>query len=62
MTENFLILTITQDPVNLKAGDEIVSHFWRRCSSKNVWYEWNIEKPTPITIHNPCGRSFLIGL
>ncbi|XP_001600397.1 protein arginine N-methyltransferase 5 [Nasonia vitripennis] len=58
----FPIFFPIKDPVNLKAGDEIVSHFWRCCSSKNVWYEWSVEKPVPIPIHNPCGRSSTIGL
>ncbi|XP_058791996.1 protein arginine N-methyltransferase 5 [Phymastichus coffea] len=58
----FPIFFPIKDPITLKANDEIVSHFWRRCNSKNVWYEWTIEKPIPIPIHNPCGRSSLIGL
>ncbi|XP_011503736.1 PREDICTED: protein arginine N-methyltransferase 5 isoform X2 [Ceratosolen solmsi marchali] len=58
----FPIFFPIKDPVNLKAGDEIVSHFWRCCNLKKVWYEWAIEKPIPVAIHNPCGRSSTIGL
>ncbi|KAJ8666933.1 hypothetical protein QAD02_008595 [Eretmocerus hayati] len=58
----FPIFFPIKDPINVKAGDEIVSRFWRCCSPKNVWYEWTVEKPVAIPIHNPCGRSSLIGL
>ncbi|XP_014210081.1 protein arginine N-methyltransferase 5 [Copidosoma floridanum] len=58
----FPIFFPIKDPMNLKAGDQIVSHFWRRCNDKNVWYEWAIEKPVPIHVHNPNGRSSTMGL
>lgn len=51
-----------QEPIQLKAGDEIVVHFWRRCDSKKVWYEWCLSKPVPVSIHNSTGRSATIGL
>lgn len=51
-----------QEPIQLKAGDQIVVHFWRQCNSKNVWYEWCISEPFPGPIHNPGGRSYTIGL
>ncbi|XP_012285156.1 protein arginine N-methyltransferase 5 [Orussus abietinus] len=50
------------EPVQVKEGDEIDVHFWRRCSTKNVWYEWCISKPKPLAMHNPNGRSYTIGL
>ncbi|KAH0947236.1 hypothetical protein HN011_006109 [Eciton burchellii] len=51
-----------KEPVQLKAQDEIAVHFWRRCNSKKVWYEWCLSKPIPISIHNSTGRSSTIGL
>ncbi|XP_071871337.1 protein arginine N-methyltransferase 5 [Bombus fervidus] len=58
----FPIFFPIREPVQLKAGDEIVVHFWRQCNSKNVWYEWCISEPFPGPIHNPGGRSYTIGL
>ncbi|XP_043248330.1 protein arginine N-methyltransferase 5 [Colletes gigas] len=58
----FPIFFPIKEPVQLKAGDQIVLHFWRQCSPKNVWYEWCISKPIPGPIHNPNGRSYTIGL
>ncbi|XP_017880424.1 protein arginine N-methyltransferase 5 [Ceratina calcarata] len=58
----FPIFFPIKQPVQLKAGDQVVVHFWRRCSSKNVWYEWCISEPVPLSIHNPDGRSYTIGL
>ncbi|XP_051175456.1 protein arginine N-methyltransferase 5 [Leptopilina boulardi] len=58
----FPIFFPIKEPIHLKAGDEIYVHFWRQCSTKNVWYEWNVSKPVAIGIHNPNGRSYTIGL
>ncbi|XP_031846759.1 protein arginine N-methyltransferase 5 [Nomia melanderi] len=58
----FPIFFPIREPVQVKAGDQIVVHFWRQSSSKNVWYEWCISKPIPGPIHNPGGRSYTIGL
>nr|XP_034196482.1 protein arginine N-methyltransferase 5 isoform X2 [Osmia lignaria] len=58
----FPIFFPIKEPVQLKAGDQIVVHFWRQCSSKNVWYEWCISKPIAVPVHNPNGRSYTIGL
>ncbi|XP_053970427.1 protein arginine N-methyltransferase 5 [Hylaeus volcanicus] len=58
----FPIFFPIKEPVQLKAGDEVVVHFWRQCSSKNVWYEWCISKPIAGPVHNPNGRSYTIGL
>ncbi|XP_017763861.1 PREDICTED: protein arginine N-methyltransferase 5 [Eufriesea mexicana] len=58
----FPIFFPIREPVQLKAGDQIVVHFWRQCNSKNVWYEWCISEPIPGPIHNPGGRSCTIGL
>ncbi|XP_050447264.1 protein arginine N-methyltransferase 5 [Cataglyphis hispanica] len=58
----FPIFFPIKEPIQLKAGDEIVVHFWRRCDSKKVWYEWCLSKPVPVSIHNSTGRSSTIGL
>ncbi|XP_066592801.1 protein arginine N-methyltransferase 5 [Prorops nasuta] len=58
----FPIFFPIREPVQLKEGDQIVVHFWRRCTPKNVWYEWCISKPSALPIHNINGRSFTIGL
>ncbi|CAK9828995.1 Protein arginine N-methyltransferase 5 [Anthophora retusa] len=58
----FPIFFPIKEPVQLKAGDQILVHFWRQCSPKSVWYEWCISKPIPGPIHNPGGRSYTIGL
>ncbi|XP_032666886.1 protein arginine N-methyltransferase 5 isoform X2 [Odontomachus brunneus] len=58
----FPIFFPLKEPVYLKAEDQLVAHFWRKCSSKKVWYEWCISKPIPVSIHNPGGRSYTIGL
>ncbi|XP_011314084.1 protein arginine N-methyltransferase 5 [Fopius arisanus] len=62
MVSWFPIFFPIKEPVQLKAGDEIKVHFWRRCTSKNVWYEWTLSKPIPGSIHNPNGRSSTIEL
>ncbi|XP_018393940.1 PREDICTED: protein arginine N-methyltransferase 5 [Cyphomyrmex costatus] len=58
----FPIFFPLKEPIYLKAGDQIVVHFWRRCNSKKVWYEWCLSKPIPVAIHNTTGRSSIIGL
>ncbi|XP_015598235.1 protein arginine N-methyltransferase 5 isoform X2 [Cephus cinctus] len=58
----FPIFFPIKEPVQLKTGDEIEIHFWRRCSTKNVWYEWCLSKPICGSVHNPNGRSSTIGL
>lgn len=49
-------------PVQCSRGSEVELHFWRINNSKTVWYEWTIAKPVPMSIHNPNGRSYTIGL
>lgn len=58
----FPIFFPIKEPIQLKTGDDITVHFWRRCGSKKVWYEWCLSKPTPVSIHNSTGRSSTIGL
>ena len=58
----FPILFPLREPVQLKADDEIVLHFWRNVSAKHVWYEWALSSPTTVAVHNPNGRSYEIGL
>ncbi|XP_067931208.1 protein arginine N-methyltransferase 5-like [Watersipora subatra] len=58
----FPIFFPLKEPVHLTAGATVKVHMWRRVSTKNVWYEWTISEPYPVSIHNPKGRSYTIGL
>eukprot|EP01121_Diplochlamys_sp_Union-15-3_P004431 TRINITY_DN1457_c0_g1_i1.p1 TRINITY_DN1457_c0_g1~~TRINITY_DN1457_c0_g1_i1.p1 ORF type:complete len:617 (+),score=84.84 TRINITY_DN1457_c0_g1_i1:91-1941(+) len=49
-----------QVPIYLPAGCEVEVNFWRLESSKKVWYEWCVTKPTMTLIHNARGRSYTI--
>ena len=51
-----------QEPMCLQKGDTLTVHFWRMCTSKNVWYEWCVTEPYVRPLHNPKGRSYTIGL
>lgn len=51
-----------KEPQYVTAGSTITCHFWRKCTPKKVWYEWCMSKPAPVPLHNPGGRSYLIGL
>ncbi|XP_046413047.1 protein arginine N-methyltransferase 5 isoform X1 [Neodiprion fabricii] len=62
MVSWFPIFFPIKEAVLLNAGDVVEAHFWRRCTLKNVWYEWCVSKPAPCSIHNPNGRSYTIGL
>jgi len=49
--------------VQVVAGSTIEVAFWRRVSTKKVWYEWSVTvdgRTSPV--HNPAGRSYGIGL
>ncbi|KAK6176914.1 hypothetical protein SNE40_015120 [Patella caerulea] len=58
----FPILFPIKTPMYIKEGNTLVMDIWRRCTDKNVWYEWGVRSPYPIPIHNPKGRSYTIGL
>lgn len=58
----FPIFFPIKEPIQLKKGNKIVLHFWRRCNQKNVWYEWCVSEPVIGSIHNPNGQSYTIGL
>ncbi|CAH1778835.1 unnamed protein product, partial [Owenia fusiformis] len=58
----FPMLFPIREPMYVRKGDKVILHFWRRCTEKNVWYEWCISGPTATPIHNPKGRSYMIGL
>ncbi|EDO41620.1 predicted protein [Nematostella vectensis] len=51
-----------QDPLYVEGGKTIALHMWRKCTGKKVWYEWSVSRPAPVPIHNPGGRSYVIGL
>jgi len=59
----FPILFPIRVPLTVTKGSEITIDIWRRCTSKNVWYEWAFQCGGQISpIHNPKGRSYTIGL
>ncbi|XP_022790017.1 protein arginine N-methyltransferase 5-like [Stylophora pistillata] len=51
-----------KEPQYVTAGSTVSCHFWRKCTPKKVWYEWCISRPAPVPLHNPGGRSYVIGL
>lgn len=58
----FPILFPIKTPLYVKKNSRVVVDFWRRVSTKNVWYEWCVREPHVLPIHNPKGRSYTIGL
>ncbi|XP_045600789.2 protein arginine N-methyltransferase 5 [Procambarus clarkii] len=58
----FPILFPLREPVPVRMGDIMEVHFWRCTNKKNVWYEWCVTSPQIISIHNPNGRAYTIGL
>jgi len=62
MVSWFPIFFPIKDPILLKAGDDVVVHFWRTHNEREVWYEWLVSSPFPGIIHNPNGKSYSIGL
>lgn len=60
--ETHLHVSVFQEPICLKKGDNLTVHFWRMCTNKNIWYEWCVTEPYVRPLHNPKGRSYTIGL
>mmetsp|Transcript_9403 Transcript_9403/g.28346 ORF Transcript_9403/g.28346 Transcript_9403/m.28346 type:complete len:651 (-) Transcript_9403:1001-2953(-) len=58
----FPIFFPLRTPVQVKGGDAIEVHMWRKCTSTRVWYEWCVVAPHPVPIHNPNGRSSAMSL
>ncbi|XP_046550143.1 LOW QUALITY PROTEIN: protein arginine N-methyltransferase 5-like [Haliotis rubra] len=58
----FPILFPIKRPLLLKGESQVVLDIWRLCTDKNVWYEWAVQDPIALSIHNPKGRSYTIGL
>ena len=58
----FLFFISIQSPVYVSAGSKVQVSFWRKVSTKKVWYEWSVTSPTVLPVHNPNGRSYWIGL
>ncbi len=48
--------------VQVKAGETIEAHIWRRVGRGRVWYEWAVTQPMVTPIHNPMGRSDSMGM
>ena len=49
-------------PMNVRAGEQIECHFWRRSEGRRMWYEWALSAPSQSAIHNVNGRSYCVGL
>lgn len=49
-----------QEPIQIKAGDNVEVAFWRCVSQTKVWYEWCVMQPKIGPLHNPTGRSYTI--
>uniref|UniRef100_G3MLH5 Protein arginine N-methyltransferase n=2 Tax=Amblyomma TaxID=6942 RepID=G3MLH5_AMBMU len=58
----FPIFFPLKEPVRLNKGSTLEVHFWRCVTQRKVWYEWLVTEPDVGAIHNPCGRSYTIGL
>ncbi|XP_077538137.1 protein arginine N-methyltransferase 5-like [Haemaphysalis longicornis] len=58
----FPMLFPLKAPVRLHKGCTLEIHFWRCVGRSKVWYEWLVASPEVGTVHNPCGRSYTIGL
>lgn len=58
----FPIFFPLKSPMCLNSGSDLEVDFWRCCNDQKVWYEWVVTSPTPCEIHNPKGRSYIIGL
>lgn len=62
VSDTMLFLLILKEPQYVTAGSTVACHFWRKCTPKKVWYEWCMSRPAPVPLHNPGGRSYVIGL
>ena len=62
MASWFPIYFPLRQPFYVPAGEEIRVSMWRCCSRQKVWYEWAVESPLATPIHNPDGRSYMVGL
>ncbi len=51
-----------KEPIYVAEGQVVELHMWRIVSDNKVWYEWMVSSPVISPIHNPCGRSYFIGL
>lgn len=58
----FPIFFPIKEPIRLQKGATLEVHFWRCVTPRKVWYEWLVSEPEVGTVHNPCGRSYTIGL
>ena len=58
----FPIFFPVSTPFYVPAGQHITASMWRKANTTNVWYEWSINSPINLPIHNPNGRSYHVGL
>ena len=58
----FPIFFPVRTPFTVKSGEAIVMSMFRRSNSTKVWYEWAVQSPVALPVHNPGGRSYHVGL
>jgi len=58
----FPIYIPIRDPMHIPADTTIELQMWRCVEATKVWYEWAVTKPSVCAMHNPNGRSQMIGL
>uniref|UniRef100_A0A6B2L075 Protein arginine N-methyltransferase n=1 Tax=Arcella intermedia TaxID=1963864 RepID=A0A6B2L075_9EUKA len=49
-------------PVYIPEDSTVSVHMWRLTDGKKVWYEWSMNGPSTVPIHNANGKSWWIGL
>lgn len=49
-------------PVRIAEEEPLLVRMWRAVSPSKVWYEWAVQSPEVLPIHNPGGRSYWVGL
>lgn len=58
----FPIYLPLRTPLQVRKGDVIHSHWWRRHVGNKAWYEWALTQPSATSIQNPGGRSWTMAL
>ncbi|KAL3645838.1 Protein arginine N-methyltransferase 5 [Castilleja foliolosa] len=58
----FPIFFPLRTPVYVQPGIPLQVHFWRCCGPTKVWYEWGVDSPSALPMHNTNGRSYWVGL
>lgn len=49
-------------PIQIAEDKPLLVRMWRCVSPSKVWYEWVVQSPEVLPVHNPGGRSSWVGL